>query len=441
MQQSAPQYSANSLEPHWMPFTANREFKENPRLFVHADGMFLRNHHGNDVLDASAGLFCVAAGHGRKEIQEAVSRQLGEMDYAPPFQMGHPGAFELARRLAQITPEDLNHTFFCCSGSEAADTSMKIALAYHKARGEGQRIRFVGRERAYHGVNFGGLSVAGLVKNRDAFGPLLPGVSHIRHTHLPEHKFVRGQPETGAELADDLERMVQLHGGDTIAACIVEPIAGSTGCLVPPKGYLDRLRAICDKHGILLIFDEVICAFGRTGKAFGSQSFGVTPDMINMAKALTNGCVPMGAVAVRDGIYDTIMDAAPEGAVELFHGYTYSAAPVAVAAALASQDIYEREGLFDRAAEMSGPFLDRLFSLKGLPIVADIRGYGLLGAVDVVPDDMPGKRGFQAFKKLYENGVLTKATGDAILFSPPLIVEEAHLDRIFDATREALEAF
>jgi len=346
----------NSLEEYWMPFTANRHFKANPRLITGAEGMYYTTHQGNKVLDGSAGLFCVAAGHGRREIAEAAQRTLMELDYAPPFQFGHPGTFELSRRIAALTPGDLNHVFYGNSGSEAVESALKIALAYHKARGEGQRMRLVGRERAYHGVNFGGISVAGLVNNRKAFGLGLPGVVHLRHTHLPEHKFTRGEPETGAELADDLQRLVDLHGTDTIAACIVEPIAGSTGVLVPPKGYLKRLREICDKHHILLIFDEVICGFGRTGKQFGADSFGVVPDMITMAKALTNGVLPMGAVAVSDKIYETICNASPETSIELFHGYTYSGCPVATAAALVTRDIFEREGLVERAAKMTSKF-------------------------------------------------------------------------------------
>ena len=326
------QYTANSLEQHWMPFTANREFKKNPRLIVRSEGVHYWTHTGERILDASSGLFCCAAGHARPEIADAVARQLMEVDYCTHFQFGHPSSFELARRIAALTPDDLNHVFFVNSGSEAVDTALKIAMAYHRARGEGERQRFIARERAYHGVNIGGTSLSGLMRNRQAFGAVMPGIAHMRHTWSPETRFVRGQPETGAELADDLQRFVDLYGGNTIAACFVEPIAGSTGFLIPPKGYLDRLRKICDAHGILLVFDEVITGFGRTGKAFGAQSFDVTPDIMTMAKALTNGAQPMGAVAVRDDIYDTVVDAAPEGAVELFHGYTYSGHPAACAA-------------------------------------------------------------------------------------------------------------
>ncbi len=428
----------NSLEQHWMPFTANRAFKERPRLLTGASGMYYTTDKGDQVIDGSAGLFCVAAGHGRSEIAEAVRKTLVEMDYAPPFQYGHPKSFELARRIAAITPGDLNSVFFTNSGSESVDTALKIALAYHKARGEGQRMRLVGREKAYHGVNFGGISVAGMVNNKKSFGLGLPGVCHLRHTQLPEHRMTPGQPETGAELADDLQRFVDLHGADQIAACIVEPIAGSIGALVPPKGYLNRLREICDKHGILLIFDEVICGFGRTGKQFGADAFGVVPDMITMAKALTNGVVPMGAVACAEKIYDTITSAAPEAAIELFHGYTYSGCPVASAAGLATRDIFEKEDLVAKAAETAPKFQEALFSLKDLAVVTDIRGYGMLGALDLAPLETPGRRGARATQELYEAGLIVKLTGDCALVSPPLICEEKHLDEIFTKLRDVL---
>ena len=430
----------NSLEEFWMPFTANRDFKANPRLITGAQGMYYTTHRGDKVIDGSSGLFCVAAGHGRKEIAEAAHRVLLELDYCPPFQYAHPLSFELSRRLAAVTPGDLNHIFFSNSGSEAVDSSLKIALAYHRAKGEGQRSRLVGRELAYHGVNFGGLSVAGLVNNKRVFGPGLPGTLHLRHTRLPEHRFVRGQPETGAELADDLQRFVDLHGADTIAACIVEPIAGSVGVLVPPKGYLKRLREICDRHGILLIFDEVICGFGRTGKQFAADSFGVVPDMITMAKALTNGVVPMGAVACSDNIHETITGAAPEQAIELFHGYTYSGCPVAAAAGLATRDIFEREGLVERAAKMAPAFLDALFAFEGVPVVTNIRGYGLLGTIDLAPMESPGVRGYAVLQQLYDAGVMVKMTGDSILVSPPLILEESHIEEIFGKIRGVIES-
>jgi beta-alanine--pyruvate transaminase len=331
--------------------------------------------------------------------------------------------------------------FFCNSGSESVDTAIKIALAYHRARGDGQRTRFVSRERAYHGVNIGGVSLAGMVKNRETFGAVMPGVLHMRHTWSPEARFTRGQPEKGAELADDLQRFVDLYGASTIAACFVEPIAGSTGVLVPPKGYLDRLRKICDTHGILLVFDEVICGFGRTGKAFGAQSFGVTPDMITMAKALTNGAQPMGAVAVSDKVYGTIVDSAPDHAVELFHGYTYSAHPAACAAGIAALTIYEKEGLFQRAAEMSPYFLDAIYSLKGIPAIADIRGYGMLAGVELAMDGKPGARGLDATKRLFAAGLHVKFTGDAGIVAPPFIAEKSHIDQIVDILRKVLQQY
>ena len=428
----------NSLEQHWMPFTANRDFKARPRIVTAASGMYYTSDKGDRILDGSAGLFCVAAGHGRPEIAEAVNKTLLEMDYAPPFQYGHPKSFEFARRLSAITPGDLNNVFFTNSGSESVDSALKIALAYHKARGEGQRMRLVGREKSYHGVNFGGISVAGMVNNKKSFGLGLPGVCHLRHTQLPEHRMTPGQPETGAELADDLQRFVDLHGADQIAACIVEPIAGSIGVLVPPKGYLNRLREICDRHGILLIFDEVICGFGRTGKQFGADSFGVVPDMITMAKALTNGVVPMGAVACSEHIYDTITGAAPESAVELFHGYTYSGCPVASAAGLATRDIFEKEDLVGRAANMAPAFQEALYAMKDLPVVTDIRGYGLLGALDLAPMEAPGRRGLAVTQELYDAGLIIKLTGDCALISPPLVCEQQHIDEIFTKLRDVL---
>ena len=432
------QYPANTLEHYWMPFTANRDFKADPRLIVRGEGVHYWNHKGQRILDGSSGLFCSAAGHGRPEIADAVAKQLLEMDFAPPFQMGHPAAFEVARRVAALTPGDLNHVFFVNSGSEAVDTALKIALAYASARGEGRRQRFVSRERAYHGVNVGGTALSGIMKNREAFGAMMPGVLHMRHTWLPENRFIKGQPEKGAELAEDLQRIAELVGGHTIAACFIEPIAGSTGILVPPKGYLERLREICDAHGILLVFDEVICGFGRTGKAFAAQSFGVTPDMITMAKALTNAAQPMGAVAIRDDIYDTVVDAAPEQSVELFHGYTYSAHPAACAAALATLDIYERENLFERAAEMSPYFLDAIFALEDMPGVTDIRGYGMIAGVDIAPGPVPGARGYEATKRLFRAGLHVKFTGDCALVAPPLIVEKSDIDEICAILRGVL---
>lgn len=433
--------TANMLEHYWMPFTANRDFKADPRLFVHAEGLYYTSHEGKKILDGSSGLFCVAAGHGRREIADAVAKQLVELDYAAPFQGGHPKQFEFARRVAALTPGDLDYIFFGNSGSEAVDTALKIALAYHRARGEGQRMRFVSRERAYHGVNIGGTSLSGIVKNRAVFGAGLTGVVHMRHTWLPETRFTKGQPETGAELADDLQRVVTLYGADTIAACFVEPIAGSTGILVPPKGYLERLREICDAHGILLVFDEVICGFGRTGKAFGAHSFGVTPDMMTMAKALTNGAQPMGAVAVSKKIYDTILGAAPEDTIELFHGYTYSGHPAACAAGLATLDIYEKEGLFERAAKMSSYFLDVVFALSDLSVVTDIRGYGMIAGFDLAPADKPGARGYEVQKRLFAAGLHVKTTGDAGIVAPPFIAEKSHIDEMCSILRDVLKTY
>jgi beta-alanine--pyruvate transaminase len=435
------QYEANTLENHWLPFTSNRDFKQEPRLLVKGEGVYYWNHKGEKLLDGSSGLFCVAAGHARKEIAEAVGKQLLEMDYGPHFQVAHPSSFELARKVAALTPDGLDYVFFCNSGSESVDTAIKIALAYHRARNEGQRTRFVSRERAYHGVNIGGVSLAGMVRNRETFGAVMPGVVHMRHTWSPDARFTCGQPEKGAELADDLQRFVDLYGGSTIAACFVEPIAGSTGVLVPPKGYLDRLRKICDTYGILLVFDEVICGFGRTGKAFGAQSFGVTPDMITMAKALTNGAQPMGAVAVSDKIYGTIVDSAPDHAVELFHGYTYSAHPAACAAGIAALNIYEKEGLFQRAAEMSPYFLDAVYSLKGIPAVTDIRGFGMLAGIDLAMDGRPGARGYDATKRLFAAGLHIKFTGDAGIVAPPFVAEKSHIDQMIDILRKVFSQY
>jgi beta-alanine--pyruvate transaminase len=432
-------YQANTLEHHWMPFTANRDFKSNPRLIVKGEGVHYVDHKGGRVLDGSSGLFCCAAGHGRPEIAEAVRRQLMEVEYVPHFQLGHPSSFELASRIARLLPDGINRVFFANSGSEAVDTALKIAMAYHRARGEGQRTRFVSRERAYHGVNIGGTSVSGMVKNRETFAALMPNVVHMRHTWLPENRFVKGQPDKGAELADDLQRLCDTYGGSTIAACIVEPIAGSTGVLVPPKGYLERLRKICDAHGILLVFDEVITGFGRLGKPFAAQAFGVTPDVVTMAKALTNAAQPMGAVAVKEGVYDTIVNAAPDNAIEFFHGYTYSGHPAACAAGLAALDIYEKERLFERAAELSPYFLDAVFALKDINSIYDIRGYGLIAAVELAPGKVPGARGVEMQKNLFWKGLHVKFTGDSGLIAPPLVSERKHVDQICDILRKALQ--
>ena len=432
------QYTANTLENHWMPFTGNRDFKADPRLMVKGEGIYYWDHKGGKIIDGSSGLFCSAAGHCRPEIADAVSAQLRENDFTPPFQSGHPGSFELAAKVSSLMPDGINHVFFTNSGSESIDTALKIAMAYHRARGEGQRTRFVSRERAYHGVNIGGTSLGGMVKNRETFSGLMPSIVHMRHTWLEKNRFAKGQPEHGAELAEDLQRAVETYGGSTIAACFIEPIAGSTGVLVPPKGYLERLREICDTHGILLVFDEVICGFGRTGKAFAAQSFGVTPDIITMAKALTNGALPMGAVAVDDEIYDTVVNAAPENAVELFHGYTFSGHPTACAAGLAALEIYEKENLFERAAELSPYFLDQVYSLQDLNAVTDIRGYGLIAGFDVAMGDAPGQRGTQLQKDLFWSGLHVKFTGDTGIIAPPFIAEKEHIDQIVGILREKL---
>jgi beta-alanine--pyruvate transaminase len=419
------------LEAFWMPFTANRQFKAHPRLLARAEGMHYWTEDGRKVLDGVAGLWCVNAGHGRKEITEAVSKQLATMEYAPPFQMGHPPGFELASRLVKLAPGDIDHVFFTNSGSEAVDTALKIAIAYHRLRGEASRQRLIGREKGYHGVGFGGTSVGGMVNNRKFFGTLLPGVDHLRHTHDIEHNaFSRGVPEWGAHLADDLERLVALHDASTIAAVIVEPVAGSAGVLLPPKGYLQRLRTICDKHGIVLIFDEVITGFGRLGTPFGAHYFDVLPDMITSAKALTNGAIPMGAVFVRKHIYDAFMKG-PENAIELFHGYTYSAHPTACAAGLAVQDIYEREGLLTRGAQIAKTFEEAVHSLRGLPHVIDVRNLGLVAGIELEPrPGAPAARAYEIFVKAFEKGILIRTTGDTIALSPPLIIEPAQVDQL-----------
>ena len=429
----------NSLNEHWMPFTSNKDFKENPRLITEAKGVYLTNHQGKKQIDASSGLFCNPLGHGRDEIINAITNQLKKLDYAQPFQQGFGGSFELATRIAKHTPGNLNRIFYTMCGSSAVETAIKISIAYHRANGQGERFRIVGRERGYHGMHIGGTSVGGMINNVKTFANILmPGVVHMRHTHLPEHKFVSGQPETGAELANDLERICANFGAENISACIVEPIAGSTGTLVPPKGYLQRLREICDKHGILLIFDEVITGWGRTGSPFASQEFGVTPDIITMAKATTNGIVPMGAVACKEEIYDTVMDASPKGSVELFHGYTYSGIPVAVAAALAVQDIFEKEDIFNKVKNLTPYFQKSLFSLQDLESVDNIRGYGMMGGIDMKLNTKPGKAGFECFKACYEAGVNFKATGDCLIIAPQFICEEKHIDEIIDKLRTGI---
>ncbi len=422
----------NDLSAFWMPFTANRQFKKNPRMFVSADGMYYKTAGGRDVLDGTAGLWCCNAGHNRPLITEAIAKQASELDYAPAFQMGHPKAFELASALRDMAPEPFEHVFFTNSGSESVETALKIALAYHRVRGEGTRTRLIGRERGYHGVNFGGISVGGIVNNRKFFGSLLTGVDHLPHTHLPdENAYTRGQPEHGAYLADDLERIVALHGGENIAAVIVEPMAGSTGVLMPPKGYLEKLRSICTKHGILLIFDEVITGFGRLGSNFAADHFGVMPDLITTAKGLTNGVIPMGAVLATLAIHDAFMSG-PEEAIELFHGYTYSGNPIASAAGLATLQTYREDGLFENAASLASYWEDALHSLKGLPHVIDIRNMGLIGAIELEGiEGAPTKRAFDAFLQCYDKGLLIRTTGDIIALSPPLMINKAQIDELF----------
>jgi beta-alanine--pyruvate transaminase len=425
----------DDLSSWWMPFTANRQFKSAPRMLASAQGVFYRTDDGREVLDGTAGLWCVNAGHGRAEIAEAVARQVRTLDFAPSFQFGHSIGFEFARRLTDIAPEGFGKVFFTNSGSEAVDTALKIALAYHRARGEPQRTRLIGRERGYHGVGFGGISVGGIVNNRKAFsGNLLPAVDHLPHTHnLAHNAWSRGQPAWGAHLADELERMVALHGAETIAAVIVEPVAGSTGVLVPPVGYLERLRELCTRHGILLIFDEVITGFGRLGSPFAVHHFGVSPDLFTTAKGITNATVPMGAVFARDTIHDAFMHG-PEHLIELFHGYTYSGHPLACAAGLATLDIYEREGLLTRVSEagIAALWADAVHSLRGLPHVIDLRNIGLIGAIELESrPGAPGARAFDAMLAAFDAGLMIRVTGDIIALSPPLIIEPAQIDRLF----------
>ena len=430
----------HAMDAYWMPFTANRQFKKAPRLLAKAKDMHFWTPEGRQILDGIAGLWCVNAGHARPKIVKAIAEQAAELDYAPPFNMAHPKAFELAERLVQLTPAGLDKVFFTNSGSESVDTALKMAIAYHRARGEGTRTRLIGRERGYHGVNFGGISVGGIVGNRKTFGPALGGIDHIRHTHdLARNAYSRGVPAHGAELADDLERLVALHDASTLAAVIVEPVAGSTGVLLPPQGYLERLRAICDKHGILLIFDEVITGFGRLGAPFGATHFGVTPDLMTVAKGISNGCVPMGAVFCKRAIHDVFMTG-PEHLIEFAHGYTYSAHPLACAAALGTLDTYAEEGLLTRAAQMAPCFEDALHSLKGARHVIDVRNIGLVGGVELesIPGQ-PGKRAFDIFLECWARGVLIRITGDTIAFSPPLIIEKQHIDQLVGTLADVLK--
>jgi len=420
-----------SMSSFWMPFTNNRDFKANPRLLVSAEGMYYKDVDGNAVLDGTAGLWCVPCGHAQPRIVAAVREMIGQLDFAPAFQMGHPAAFDLAEQLMDYSGHKFGHVFYTNSGSEAVDTALKIALAYHRARGESGRTRLIGRERGYHGVGFGGLSVGGIGPNRKSFGTLLPGVDHLPHTHnLEKNAFSRGEPAFGAELADELERIVALHDASTIAAVIVEPVSGSTGVLVPPKGYLKRLRELCTKHGILLIFDEVITGFGRLTTPFASDYFGVEPDMMTTAKGLTNGVVPMGAVFSKKFIHDAFMDAPP--GIELFHGYTYSAHPVACAASLATLEVLREQKILEHARSVQAYWEDAVHALKGLPHVIDLRSIGMVAGIELEPiPGRPGARAYEAFKRAFADGILIRTTGDIIALSPPLVIEKKHIDELF----------
>ncbi len=428
------------LRNYWMPFTANRYFKTHPLLLEGARGMYYQDQHGRQILDGIAGLWCCNAGHCHPQITAAIQAQAGRLDYATAFQLGHPGAFELATRLADLAPAGLDHVFFTNSGSEAVDTALKIARAFHQRNGEPQRTRLVGRQRGYHGVGFGGISVGGIEANRRLFGPLLPDVEHLSSTHLPERNaFSRGQPDNGVELADELADMIASGEPDTIAAVIVEPVAGSAGVLVPPAGYLQRLRELCDRHGILLIFDEVITGLGRLGSATAADYFGVRPDLMTLAKALTNGTVPMGAVLVDGRIHEGFMQG-PEQAIELFHGYTYSGHPLAAAAALASLDVYADEGLFARARELAPIFEQALHQLAGAPHVIDVRNLGLMGAIELEPRaDAPTQRAQAVFREAFERGILIRTTADTIALTPPLIISEAQIGQIVETLQGILQ--
>jgi len=430
----------NTMDSFWMPYTPNKVFFEDPRLITDADGMYYTSSDGRQIMDATAGLWCVNAGHNDPYIVEAVQKQVAKLDYTPSFNFSHPDAFELSSKLVDLFPDGMDHVFFTNSGSESVDTALKIALHYHRMRGDGARTRLIGRERGYHGTGFGGISVGGIVANRKSFGTLLSGVDHIRHTHdLERNAFSRGCPQHGAELADDLERLVTLHDASTIAAVIVEPMAGSTGVLLPPVGYLKRLREICDKHGILLIFDEVITAFGRLGRASAADYFDVKPDIIVTAKGLTNGVIPMGAVIVSNKIHQSAMENA-DAAIELFHGYTYSAHPIATAAALATLKTYEQNDMFARADKISGLWENTLHDLKGLPNVIDIRNLGLVGAIELAPrEGAPGARAFDAMKQAWDKGLMIRVTGDIIALSPPLIISEDEISTLFNGLKDILK--
>ncbi|USH03427.1 aspartate aminotransferase family protein [Grimontia kaedaensis] len=437
-----PQSEGARLDNFWMPFTANRQYKTTPRLLAKAEGMYYTDVEGNSVLDSTAGLWCCNAGHSRDQITDAVSKQIKELDYAPTFQMGHPLPFELAERLAELAPADLNRVFFTNSGSESADTALKIALAYQRARGHANRTMFIGREQGYHGTGFGGISVGGMVNNRKAFNSqLLPSVAHLPHTlDIERNAFSKGLPDHGVERAEVLEQLIALHGAENIAAVMIEPMSGSGGVILPPKGYLKRLREITAKHDILLIFDEVITGFGRLGDAFASQRWDVTPDIMTTAKALTNGAIPMGAVMVSDRIYDACMNAAPEDTIELFHGYTYSGHPVAAAAALATLDIYRDENLFERARQLETEWEEALHSLDNLPNVIDVRNTGLIAGIQFAPSSEGiGKRGYDIFTRCFYDGVLVRASGDIIAMSPPLIMESKHIDQMVSTLERAIK--
>jgi beta-alanine--pyruvate transaminase len=430
-----------AMEPFWLPMTPNRQFKAKPRLFVAAEGMHYTTQDGRQILDGMAGLWCVNAGHGQKRIVEAIQAQAAKLDFVSSFQMSHPAAFELAGRITEIAPEGLDHVFFTNSGSESVDTALKIARGYHRARGEASRIRFVSRAKAYHGMGWGGLSVSGIVRHRRDFGPLLPEVDHLPHTHNLEHAaFSRGQPEWGAHLADELEKLLLIHDPSTVAAVIVEPVTGSGGVFPPPVGYLERLRKICDRHGILLIFDEVITGFGRLGASFAANALGVTPDLITCAKGMTNAAVPMGGVIVSGKVYQALMTG-PENTVELFHGYTYSAHPLACAAALAALDVYQDLGLFERARRIAPRWEAAAHALKDAPHVIDIRNIGLLAAIDLSSrENAPGARGTECAARCFDDGILIRATADTLLLSPPLIITEEQIECVFAAIRRALNA-
>jgi beta-alanine--pyruvate transaminase len=434
------QLKTNDLSAFFMPFSANRQFKSAPRLLASAKDMHYFTEDGRKILDGTSGLWCVNAGHCRPRIVEAIQKQAAELDFAGTFQMGHPKAFEAASRLVNIAPKGFDHVFFTNSGSESVDTALKIAIAYHRAKGNGTKVRLIGRERGYHGVNFGGTAVGGISNNRKQFGALVAGVDHLRHTHdLARNAFSKGEPEHGAELADDLERLVALHDASTIAAVIVEPVACSTGVLVPPKGYLKRLAAIAAKHDILLIFDEVITGFGRLGAPFGADYFDVSPDIITTAKGVTNGTIPMGAVFVKGRIYEAFLNG-PENAIDLFHGYTYSGHPMAAAASLATLDTYHEEGLLTRVSKIAAYWEERVHALKGLPHIIDIRSIGLIGAIEFAPKpDAPGERAYNRFVKCFEEGLLVRQTGDIIALSPPLIIEEKQIDELFDTFTAVLK--